>query len=67
MTLDVSINLRASVCYSLSRMIREHSGINQPTLISESCVVCSIIHSKQITAVCPGVNKDMYANIYLNI
>ena len=50
MTLDVIIYLRASVCYSLSRMVCEHTGNNQPTLISESCVVCPIIHSKQITA-----------------
>ena len=53
MILDVIINLRASVCYSLSRMVREHTGNNQPTLISKSCVVCPIIHSKQNTAGVP--------------
>ena len=53
MTLDVIINLRASVCYSLSRMVREHKGNNQPTLISESSVVCPIIHSKQTIAWVP--------------
>ena len=32
MTLDVVINLRASVCYSLSRMVREHTGtISRPS------------------------------------
>ena len=53
MALDVIMNLRASVCYSLSRMVREHTGNNHPTLISESCVVCPIIHSKQISARVP--------------
>ena len=53
MTLDVIINLRASVCHSLSRMAREHMQKNQPTLTSESCVVCPIIHSKHITAWVP--------------
>ena len=76
MTLDVIINLRASVCYSLSGMVREHTGEQSAdphqrilTLISEFCVcvdplVKPIIHSKQITARVPWREQGSVHNKY---
>ena len=59
MTLDVIINLRASVCYSLSRMVREHTGNNQPTSSAYLVLYAPLYTPNESLPGCPGENKDL--------